>query len=213
MARHHFRAEREALRELLASGTRWISSIFPILALAVIVLRRDILGLVDPSYARDGDLFFLVLLIPATVSCTVGLSGNFIVYTGHSKVNLLNAILVGVLNTALNWLWIPRYGLLGAASATAASIALVGFLQVLELWTLEKVRIRLRDTWMPYAAGAVGASILAVLWDPAEIGGPVARIALALGVVAAYGLSLWITGQPELRAWVRRRIGSQRAGW
>ncbi len=212
VARHHFRGEKEALAELLTSTTRWISSIFPALALAVIVLRRDILGLVDPSYAREGDLFFLVLLIPAAVSCTVGLSGNFIVYTGHSKVNLLNALLIGALNTVLNWLWIPRYGLLGAASATATSMAAVGLLQVVELWSLERVRVRLRDAWMPYAGAAVGGSILAILWDPAEIGGPITRIGVAFALVAAYGLSLWVTGQPELRAWVRRGTGSPRAG-
>lgn len=211
VARHHHRGEREELTALLTRTTRWVSSLLPPLALALVVLRRDILGLFDSSYAQDGDAFILVLLIPASVSCAFGLAGNFITYTGHTRVNLLNGVLIGVLNTTLNLLWIPRYGLLGAASATAVSAAIVGVLQLIELRVLEQVRIRARDVWMPYAGAAVGVAILGLLWDPADLGGPVSRIALAVAVLAAYGVGLWIAGHPEVRVWLRRGMGSRRA--
>lgn len=207
VARHHHRDEREELTVLLSRTTRWVSSLLPLLALTFVVLRRDILGLIDSSYARDGDAFILVLLIPAGISCAFGLAGNFITYTGHTRVNLMNGVLVGVLNTVLNLLWIPPYGLMGAASATAVSVATVGVLQLVELRVLEKIRIRPRDVWMPYAGAAVGAGILGLLWDPAEFGGPSARLVLALAVLVAYAIGLWIAGHPEVRAWAKRGVG------
>lgn len=204
VARHHHRREREALSKLLTRTTRWVTSLLPLLALTLVILRRDILSLVDASYARDGDLFILVLLIPASVSCAFGLAGNFITYTGHTRVNLVNGILIGALNTTLNLLWIPKYGLMGAASATAVSAAIVGLLQLIELRILERVAIRVRDAWMPYAGAAVGAAILGLFWDPAAFGHIGLRLALAIAVLLAYGVALWVAGHPEARAWVAR---------
>ncbi|MEM7436508.1 MAG: lipopolysaccharide biosynthesis protein [Myxococcota bacterium] len=204
VARHHHRGEREELTELLTRTTRWVSSLLPLLALTLVILRRDILGLVDESYAKDGDLFILVLLIPASVSCAFGLAGNFITYTGHTRVNLMNGLLIGALNTGLNLLWIPKYGLIGAASATAVSAAIVGVLQLIELRYLENVSIRARDAWMPYAGAAVGAAILGLLWDPAALGHFGLRLGLAVAVLLAYGVGLWIAGHPEVRTWAAR---------
>lgn len=205
VARHHHRHEREALGTLLTRTTRWVTSLLPVFALAIIILRRDILALVDPSYAREGDLFILVLLVPASVSCAFGLAGNFITYTGHTRVTLMNGVLIGVLNTGLNLLWIPRYGLMGAASATALSATIVGTLQLLELRWLEKVRIRPRDAWMPYAAAAVSVGALGLVWDPAAFGSIGLRLGLVLGVLIVYGAALWMFGHPELRGWTARK--------
>lgn len=207
VARHHFRHEREALSDLLSRTTGWVTSLLPVFAFLIIILRRDILALVDPSYARQGDQFILVLLIPASVSCAFGLAGNFITYTGHTRVTLMNGILIGVLNTGLNLLWIPRYGLMGAASATALSAVIVGVLQLVELRVLERVRIRPRDAWTPYAAAAVGAAVLGLVWDPATFGNVGLRLALALGVLVVYGAALWMFGYPGLRFGMARKAG------
>lgn len=206
VARHHYRREQAELTPLLTRTTRWVTSLLPPFVLTFVVLRRDILALVDPSYARDGDTFVLILLIPAAVSCALGLAGNFITYTGHSRVNLMNGILIGVLNTALNLLWIPRYGLSGAAAATAVSASVVGVLQLIELRVIEGIAIRFGDAWMPYAGTAAGATILALFWDPAEVEGLGLRLLLALAAVLAYGIGLWVSGHPEMRSWIRRRV-------
>ncbi|MGB8222841.1 MAG: polysaccharide biosynthesis C-terminal domain-containing protein, partial [Polyangiales bacterium] len=112
------------------------------------------------------------------------------------------------LNTMLNLLWIPRYGLMGAACATAVSASVVGILTLIELRVLENITIRIRDAWMPYAGAALGAAILGLFWDPADFGGPGARLLLALAVLVAYGAGLWVSGHPEVRAWVRRAAAS-----
>ncbi len=205
VARHHYRHEREALGMLLTRATRWVTSLLPVFALLIVILRRDILALIDPSYGRDGDLFVLVLLIPASINCAFGLAGNFITYTGHTRVTLMNGILIGVLNTGLNLLWIPRYGLVGAASATAVSAVIVGVLQIVELRVLEKVRIRPRDAWMPYAAAAMATGVLGFVWDPAAFGNVGSRLALALGTLIVYGAALWTFGHPELHRWGARK--------
>jgi len=211
VARYHYRGDREALIDLLTRATRWVSSLLPIAVFTLVIFRRDILALFDPSYGRAGDAFILVLLIPPSVSCAFGLAGNFITYTGHTRVNLLNGIVIGTLNTVLNLLWIPKYGLIGAASATAVSASVVGLLQIVELRLLEQITGRAREAWMPYAGAAVGAALLGLVWDPATLGGPGTRFALTLAVLTVYGITLWVTGDPEVRNWVRRGVQSRRA--
>lgn len=209
VARYHARREQHEMSELLTQTTRWVMSLLPVFLLIIIVLRRDILGLVDPSYASPGDMFLLILLIPASVSCTLGLAGNFVIYTGHTRVGLMNGLLIATLNTALNYLWIPQFGLVGAASATAVSATTVGVLQVIELKWLEGAVLQLRKTWMPLFGFAACLGALAPWWDPADLVRLDVRLAVALGVIALYAVSLWLCGHPEVRSWVRRRLQGQ----
>ena len=210
VARHHQRHEKQELVELLTKTTRWISTLLPLFALSLVILRRDMLALFDPSYGRSGDMFILVLIIPAVIGATLGLAGNFITYTGHTRVNLLNGILFGVLNTLLNLHWIPKYGLIGAASASALSAAIVGILQVIELYMLERVTIRIRDTWMPYAGAALGAGCIGLIWDPANFGTPQLRVVVATAILVIYGIGLWAAGHPEVRSWIKFDMGFRR---
>src|ERR1041384_1920267 len=103
----------------------------------------------------------VLLLVPPFVSCAFGLAGNLVTYAGRSGWTLTNSILIALLNTGLCTLLIPRYGLLGAALATALARTLISTLQMVELWFLEGVMIRLRAVYKPHVGLLVVALVVA----------------------------------------------------
>jgi O-antigen/teichoic acid export membrane protein len=203
VARHHALGDTAAFEDVLGRVTRWSTSIAVPIVLLVAVLRTDLLRVVDASYAAADNAFMLLLLIPPLLSCAFGLAGNCIVYTGHSTYNLLNSVGVAVFNTGFNYLLIPRFGLLGAALATAVASALITVLQLIELRALEGVSLRLAAIYKPLLGLLAATSALVFAWDPALLG-PLARAALALGLLLLYGAVLLALRHEELTALVRR---------
>ncbi|HJL31346.1 MAG TPA: oligosaccharide flippase family protein, partial [Polyangiaceae bacterium LLY-WYZ-15_(1-7)] len=187
VARHHVRGERRQLSALISRTSRWTATLVAPAVLILAVLRDDVLALVDPSYVGPESAFVLLLLVPPFASCAFGLAGNFVAYMGHSRWNLANSLTVAGLNTALNWALIPRYGLAGAAGATAISTVLVITFQQLELWGLEKVRLRLAAIRAPHLAFLVGVGALVALGgDPAHAGSLGSRLGLAAGLTFGF---------------------------
>jgi O-antigen/teichoic acid export membrane protein len=202
--RHHAQGDREGVERLLNQATRWSTSIAVPILLLVAYLRTDLLRIVDGSYAAADNRFMLVLVITPFLSTAFGLAGNCIVFTGHSRYNLLNSVLVAALNTGFCALLIPRYGLMGAATATALAAFLITILQLVELGKLEHVWLRARAIYKPHLGLAVGIVVLVLLWDPAQL--PAAqRLLLALGTVLGYGALMWGLRHEEVVAFVARK--------
>ena len=188
-ARHHAAGERAIFEAVLSRVCRWTTSLAVPVILMVFILREDLLKLVDSSYTHDS-LFMAVLLLPPLFSCAFGLAGNSIVYCGHAKWNLFNSLTVAALNTLFNWILIPRYGLMGAALATACAAGLITILQLIELWWIEGIKVRLSAVWKPHLA--LGVLVLGLLFfgDPAQIQGLENRLFTAAGVLLSYGVIL-----------------------
>ena len=69
-----------------------------------------------------------VLVLGQVVNSGVGSVGYLNSMTGHTKINLLTSIIAMVVNLCLNVLLIPDYGMIGAAAASAVSVALSNLL-------------------------------------------------------------------------------------
>jgi stage V sporulation protein B len=208
VARYHARGERENFAEVMSRVSRWTTTIVVPVVLVCLVLRRDILQLVSPEYGADS-LFVALLLIPPFASCAFGLAGACLMFSGHSQVTLLNSFAVALLNTLFTALLIPRYGLLGAAGATALASSLITLLQMIELRWLEGVTIRARAVWKPHAGLALGLGVLALRWDPVD-GPPLERALTAAGLLAGYTLLMLALGHEELNGildWGQRCLG------
>ncbi len=209
-ARLHIAGDRAAFEETLGRVSRWTASLAAPLVLAVLVLRGDLLGLVDAGYRGD-TTFMAVLLIPPFLSCAFGLAGNSIIYTAHPTWTLFNSLAVAAVNTGLNLLLIPAYGLLGAATATALAAAMISLLQLVELRHLEGIRLPLRSIWKPHLALLLTGLVVAALWDPAGLRHLTARLGLAVGLVLFYGAALLLLRHEELTG-LGRRLAPWRPG-
>jgi len=204
VARHHALGERAAFEAVLGRVTRWSTTIAVPIVLLVAAFRTDLLRLVDGSYAESDNAFMLILLIPPLLSCAFGLAGNCIVYTGHSAYNLFNSITVAVFNTGFNYLLIPRFGLVGAAVATAVASSLITGLQLIELRALERVTLRLGAIYKPLLGLLAGGALLAAAWDPARLSAPY-RAALALAMLVSFALLMLLLRHEELAPLLHKR--------
>ncbi len=140
VARYHHEGRLRELNDTLALVSRWSIALGMPALFVVSFFRRELLQLFDPRFVQD-PVFMLYLLVNPFLSCAVGMSGNVLVMAGFSRWNLFNSLLIGALNFVFNLLMIPRFGLLGAAAATALAGTIVSVLQVVEARALVKVRV------------------------------------------------------------------------
>ncbi|MDJ0763461.1 MAG: polysaccharide biosynthesis C-terminal domain-containing protein [Myxococcota bacterium] len=159
IARLHKRGDREGMNLSFSMISRWTATLaFPV-ALIVAFFRNELLLIFHRTYVYD-TTFMLLLLIPPLLSCTTGLAGNIIVMTGHSLWNLLNSFVVAGLNLVLNYVLIPKYGLIGAAVASALASLAISVMQLVEVQCLVKARIMPRKVYKPYLAIVPGVALL-----------------------------------------------------
>jgi O-antigen/teichoic acid export membrane protein len=64
-----------------------------------------------------------ILGLAQLINTAVGANGYIMNMCGYEKVLLINDIFMAVINIILNYIMIPKYGIMGAAIATAISIA------------------------------------------------------------------------------------------
>ena len=203
IARLHAEGRIAELEESFGVVARWALTIAMPMLLLVLGLRQEVLLLFHGSFTDDAT-FMVLLAVPPLVSCWIGLAGNIVAMTGHSRWNLLNSLLVGFANAGLNALWIPRHGLWGAALATAVATIAVSLLQLAEARWLVGVRARLGLVRKPLLAGLAGAAVLVLLGALGD--GAWLRSAATLGALVVYAVALRMMGiDPRDRDLLRLR--------
>jgi|GEM_PF-2380431 len=191
--------KRSELLEVLNRASRWTASLIAGALLLVVGLLPLLLSLLLSEKTDQSLVFAWVLLLIPLISGSWGLAGNFLVALRRQKWTLANAMAIAVLNTGLNLVLIPRWGLLGAATATLSSVALVTGLEVLELQRLERLGLRLRSVWMPFVAFSCCLPLLLALTMKNGEWETLPRILLTVSVEALYLFLLWAFRLPEFQ--------------
>jgi O-antigen/teichoic acid export membrane protein len=161
--------------------------------MAVAVLRSDLLVIVSPEYVGREALFMLFLLPIPYLQCSLGLTGNTVVMTGNSHLNLANNVVTGTINFLLNLWFIPAFGLVGAASASALATGVKSVLEVSEMRYVVGVPFLVRELYEPHLAGwATAAALLGVsVVYAAPLAGSLGyRLGLLAGTLLLYGALL-----------------------
>ncbi len=90
------------------------------------------MSLFGPEFATGASVL-LVLVAGHGINVMTGPVGTVLVMTGHEKIMRNNVLAAAAVNIGLNLVLVPRMGALGAAVATAASLALVNGLSLLQV--------------------------------------------------------------------------------
>lgn len=178
--------------------SRWILSIaVPVIAL-LLVYRPEVLALYNPAYAHGG-AFLAVLLLGPLLAAATGLSGNVLVMGGYHWVNLINSIGLVIVNVVLNLLLIPRWGLFGAATATAVAFTGAQLLQLFEMKWYVGIRCQLARIYKPGLVGALafGAAFAVAPFVSRWLPGP---LFVLLYVAGLWALRLEADDREELAA-------------
>ncbi|QKV20219.1 polysaccharide biosynthesis C-terminal domain-containing protein [Oricola thermophila] len=122
--------ERAALRAFAGQTVGW--TFWPTLAIGVVILvfGKFLLSLFGSGFTEGYPLLF-VLIAGVVVRASVGPAESLLNMTGHQNACAAIFAIVLLLNIVLNMLFIPVYGLMGAAAASAIATVLEAALLLL----------------------------------------------------------------------------------
>ena len=196
MAQLHDRGDRAELSRVYTSTTRWSLILALPFVIAMVLYREPILATFGTSFAA-GSSALVILAMAELANAGTGTCQSMIDMTGHTRLKVANAVLWTVLLIGSGSFLIPRWGVVGAATASLIAIATVNFLSVAEVWALEHVVPFDRAFWKPLAAGA-GAWTTGLLLDtlmpvgadlaPAVVQGIVV-VAVFAGLIGLFGVA------------------------
>lgn len=192
--------------------TRWTFTLNLPIFLVMVLFPGAILSIFGASYL-DGTAALVLLACAELANAATGVCGSIIDMTGRTKLKLANSVLWITLGIGGNLLLIPRWGVLGAATATLVSTATINLVRVTEVWVLYRLIPYNRSYVKPLAAAlsALAAGLAVKNWVAVDsnvlyliIGGATV-CTVYLGVILLLGLN------PEDRAVLARmklRLGS-----
>ena len=198
--------EFKGMDQLFRTTTRWGFSLTLPLFLVIGIASQDILRIFGPEFAT-GWLPLIILGAGQLVNAGTGGVGYMLIMSGHQYSKFLGDLILATTNVVLNIVLIPRWGLLGAATAMAISISGVNLLRAGQVYIVLRVHA--------YNWGylkMVGAGILAAFggftvrhWLP-----PMhffLSLAITAGVVlSVYAVLLWRMRLEEVDELILRKI-------
>ena len=159
MSEYHRQGDVGEMGKLYKLIVRWIVSLSLPLAIIIIIYSKKIMMLFGVQYLSASNVL-MVLTTAAFIQTLFGGGGQTLTMTGFTKVNLFNSIIVVLINITLNLLWIPQYGIIGAAYATLISMALLGLLRIVEVNHLIKITPFSLKLMKPIIAGIIMTAVL-----------------------------------------------------
>jgi len=144
----------DGLRRLYMNASRWtLSAVVPFF-LFLCLFRAEVMRLFGQKFSTGGTVL-MILSLGWLIYYGKGPAEAILEMTGLQNLVLANMLGAAVLTVVMNYLAIPRYGAIGAAVATAASIA---------LWALaEYLEARLIYGLSPWSRGTVGILLAALV--------------------------------------------------
>ena len=153
--------EHEELQMVFQTVTRWSFSLCLLPAVLLYTFRFEVLGLFGSEFTR-GSVVLSLFIAGQVIRSAVGPSGYMLMMSKHQYVVLFNRWFLGVANVIANYVLIMRYGFVGAAVASALTLALVNSFRLLELWILE----RHNPYTLRYLKPMVAAAVVALCVSP-----------------------------------------------
>jgi O-antigen/teichoic acid export membrane protein len=184
VAQIHALKERRRLAELYRVSTKWGLYVTTPAFLVILFVPRQVIASTFGSEYASAWLPLVLLTLGQQVNAATGSVGLLLIMSGHQRIWLAVSGGGFVLNIVLNALLIPRWGLVGAAAATAVSIAslfTVGLLlarSLLRIWPYDRRYLKL-------GLATLATAILLALLRALPAAHPVPT--LAWNVLAAVG--------------------------
>ena len=190
---------REEFRGLVERSLRLAGLMAAPLAAGGTLLAAPVIALLfGASYAESASVL-PILIWSAVFVILRGSYRHALTAAGHQALDLRCAMVSTGLNVGLNLLLIPRYGMMGAASATVIG-DLAWFMLAYAFFQMRVIPLpALPCLWRPLVAGAAMAGFL---WFTQATSMP--WVLRGAASVAIYAGCLLIIGEPETRAWMRR---------
>jgi len=160
IARLHAKGDRVRLNGLFVAATRWVMMLGLPLGSIIIVFGQPLLSLFGQPFT-EGYAALACVTIVQLVSMCVGPVGHMLLMTGHSRVRLVNSLVVMAVQVGLGLFMVPRWGLVGAGFVAGLSIATVSILGASEVFVLLRMHPYRLDHLKPLLACLLSAVAIA----------------------------------------------------
>lgn len=214
----HSRGKMKQLGRVYRTTTKWDLTFNLPLFLVITILAKPLLAIFGTDFVA-GSAGLVILAVGTVVNASTGVCGSVVTMTGHSKVSFVNSIIHLVATVALDLVFIPRLGVVGAALGVMLSNALINVVRLVEMVFLLRIRPYDRSFLKPVLA-AVAAAVPAYLVNQSLISTPW-TVQLGVGVpllVGIYVLAIVLLGlsdedrlileRLQVRLGFRRRAGA-----
>jgi O-antigen/teichoic acid export membrane protein len=131
----YHRGDHAKLGNLYQTVTKWSLSFNLPFFLTVLLFAKPLLSIFGTDFGA-GATSLIVLSLGMLADAAIGIPGVLISMTGHSKLFLLNSIVTVIMTVVFQLLFIPRWGVFGAAMAAASSLTFDNALALLEVLIL-----------------------------------------------------------------------------
>jgi len=158
----HSKDEYEELQKVFQTVTRWSLTLCLLPAILLFTFRFEVLGLFGSEFPR-GSAVLSLFVVAQVIRSSVGPSGYVLMMSNHQYVVLFNRWFLGISNVVGNYFMITRYGFVGAAVASALTLALVNMFRILEIWALEGYNPFTRNLLKPIVAALMVAVSLGLI--------------------------------------------------
>jgi O-antigen/teichoic acid export membrane protein len=151
--------DNELTEALFRTVTKWLCYSALIMFACIAIFRVELLHVFGKGFTA-GATALLILAAGYVASAATGPTGALLTMTGKQKWELANTISMVIFNFLLNLVLIPKMGLIGAAIATAVSIAIINGLKLVQVYMLFGFRAHnlkyLKGVFAIGAAGLIG---------------------------------------------------------
>jgi O-antigen/teichoic acid export membrane protein len=209
IAELHDRGDLKQLGRIYQTTNKWSVMVQLPVFLVLVLFPEQILSIFGRSFT-DGATALAILAFADLIHVVTGMGGSIIDMTGHTKLKLVNSIIRLVLFLTLNVLFIPGWGIIGAALAALIGELVINLIRLLQVYILFRLIPYNRSFIRPLTAGllALVSAMIVGIWFPPENSVPYTIVNIAVLLIVYAGFSLLLGFSPEERimlAQIRQR--------
>ncbi|EMA41366.1 polysaccharide biosynthesis protein, partial [Halococcus morrhuae DSM 1307] len=198
-ARMYGNDEFADLEALFTQVTRWTFTLSLLPAVGLLVYSNEVLSVFGEGFSRGG-LVLSLFIVGHFANAATGPTGYTLMMTDHQYFMMVDRWGVGIFNVIFNYLFITRFGLVGAAFATAIVLVLISAIRVVAIWYMEGLFPYSLNFYKPIVAGLVCGAVL-IGW---RVVSPLSGFALLVigGIMGTLAFTLVLVGigiEPEDR--------------
>ncbi len=119
----HVQGDRKGLQDLISQVTLWIFCSSVVISVCLLLFPRQVLGLFGPDF-QSATWELRILVFGHLTNALSGSVGNLLSVTGYQKQLMQVSGITALTNLALNALFIPLWGTVGAAITTTGTLIL-----------------------------------------------------------------------------------------
>lgn len=158
----HDKGDFKQLGRLYQTTNRWVLTLNLPAIFVMVLFPRQIMSIFGESFV-EGATTLTILAFVNLVYIGTGMCGAIIEMTGQSQWKLFNSVVRMALSIGLNFLFIPRWGIIGAAVAALLLEAIANSLPLLQVWYLYRLLPYNRTFFGPIAAAVVAIATVQLL--------------------------------------------------